>query len=426
MPSAFAKRTLLVSGRGHRAMFVLVFALVAFAGCKKQGGATSDAGLVPGPPTERPDHPRLSPAAAVDPDGGAALLPTSALTDGGVADGGTDAPLTLKERGAVPGRLAFVREKDEVRTAWIVSPDGKGEQPLQKIGDSSFPGHASPDGRWLVGVSVEGPEGSHIEQLVLWDLATRKGRKLGKPSRRTRNPVFSPDGKWIVFESAVDGFSDLYRISPDGKKVERLTSNPEGNFDPAFSPDGKQLAFVSSRTGDAELYRMRSDGEEEERLTAFHLEDLRPLWSPSGKHIAFLSNREGSDAVFVMNPDGTGQRPLAPVPRAARRTPPPEDREHGWAPDGSRLVWVRREGPKRSAVYAAAPEGGPAQRLTSAEAVDDMPRFSPDGRHLVFVSDRSGSAQLYLMRSDGTGVTRLTKSDAADWLPVWIPPRPRR
>lgn len=400
-------------------MFALVFALVAFAGCRKQGAVAPDAGLVPGPPTERADHPAplASPTAQVSADAG-----SEAPGDGGVAQI-TDEPLSPKDRAAIRGRVAFVREKDEVRTAWIISPDGKREQPLQTIGDSSFPGSASPDGRWLVGVSVEGPEGAHVEQLVLWNLSTRKARKLGPPSRRTRNPTFAPDGKSIVFESAVEGFSDLYRISVDGKKVQRLTSNTEGNFDPSFSPDGKHLAFVSSRDKDAEVYRMRADGEEEERLTAFHLEDLRPAWSPSGKHIAFLSNREGADAVFVMSPDGTGQRRLAPPPSSAPGTPPADEREHSWSSDGSEVAFVRREAARRAAIYVAPPEGGPARRLTAGEAVDDMPRFTPDGRHLVFVSDRSGSAQLYLMRADGTGVTRLTQSDGADWLPVWIPAR---
>src|SRR5882762_2586895 len=63
------------------------------------------------------------------------------------------------------------------------------------------------------------------------------------------DPVWSPDGRSIVFTSDRAGSADLYRVAPDGSALERLTDNPAYDDQAAFSPDGAQLVFVSSRNG---------------------------------------------------------------------------------------------------------------------------------------------------------------------------------
>ena len=64
--------------------------------------------------------------------------------------------------------------------------------------------------------------------------------------------------------------------------------------------------------------------------------------------------------------------------------------------------------------------------LTGGAHGDESPAWSPDGNYLVFLSDRAGDPELYLMRADGTGQTRLTHAKGPDWLPRWLPPRPAR
>jgi Tol biopolymer transport system component len=68
-------------------------------------------------------------------------------------------------------------------------------------------------------------------------------------------------------------------------------------------------------------------------------------------------------------------------------------------------------------------EGGEPVALTDGKSRDDMPAWSPDGKYLVFVADRNGDADLWLMRADGSGQTRLTTAKGADWLPRWFVPR---
>jgi TolB protein len=67
---------------------------------------------------------------------------------------------------------------------------------------------------------------------------------------------------------------------------------------------------------------------------------------------------------------------------------------------------------------------GVTKGLTADTHSSEGPVWSPDGRYLAFVSSRAGDTELYLMRADGTGQTRVTQSKGPDWLPRWLLPRP--
>src|SRR5712691_10605005 len=106
------------------------------------------------------------------------------------------------------------------------------------------------------------------------------------------NPVWSPDGQWIVFTSERNGSADLYRMRPDGSGLERLTDAPAYDDQAAFSPDGKQLVFVSTRAGGtADLWTMDLQTRRTKALTSGAGGDFRPSWSPDGQWIAFASDR---------------------------------------------------------------------------------------------------------------------------------------
>ncbi|HEY8375668.1 MAG TPA: hypothetical protein VIK91_04225, partial [Nannocystis sp.] len=205
--------------------------------------------------------------------------------------------------------------------------------------------------------------------------------------------------------------------------LRRLTDHPAGNYEPAFSPDGRRIAFVSSRDGDAEIYVMRADGGDPRRITNFHRDDWGPVWSPDGGTLAFLSNREGVDRIFLCKPDGTEVRRLTPEPSDTSNVLEfePSEAEPIFSPDGRALVFSIRTAPQRAALRRVDLATGAVAELTPGLASDREPAFSPDGSLLAFVSDRDGDPELYLMRPDGTGVTRLTERPGPDWLPRWSP-----
>lgn len=106
---------------------------------------------------------------------------------------------------------------------------------------------------------------------------------------------WSPDGKWISYtggrKEKADGPDkyDIYKMSSDGGDEIRLTTAQGLNDGPEFSPDGKYIYFNSSRTGLMQLWRMKPDGSDQEQLTNDEWNNWFPHVSPDGKWIAFIS-----------------------------------------------------------------------------------------------------------------------------------------
>jgi TolB protein len=144
--------------------------------------------------------------------------------------------------------------------------------------------------------------------------------------KASEDPVWSPDGKWIVFNSNRDGIWEIYVMRSDGSNVQRLTYTPGksmGVGKPAWSPDGKSILFPSSQGPNStnwynvvDIYVIDVDGSNLQRLT--HTGDNgSPIWSPDGKRIAFSSHRSGDLAhwrdnreIYVMNVDGSNVQRL--------------------------------------------------------------------------------------------------------------------
>ncbi len=320
--------------------------------------------------------------------------------------------LSAEERARIPGLIAFVTERGSNKDVWLARPDGR-QWALTRGEEDEFPAAPAPGGAGMLVIAAREIDGLHRELVRLVRL-DGKSVDIGAPRARARNPSWGPDGSWFVVESDQRGFSDLVRVPVDGGGPVPIATAPEGNFEPSVSPDGSQVAFVSSRDGDPEIYVMNADGSDVRRLSAFHREDWGPRWSPDGRWIAFLSNREGRARVFVVRPDGTGVRAVS------GDAPTGDEREPAWSPDGRELAFVGRQADGTTQIWKAPVAGGPARPLSDGSSRDDQPSWSPDGRYLAFVSERDGQPELYLMRADGSGQTRLTESPGADWLPRWF------
>ncbi len=389
----------------------LAFALaLALAGCRRRE-ASPEGGA----------GPRASEVASATPAGGVRPASTGDVPAG--------PPLGDDERRGLSGRIVFVSERDGNREAYALDPASLAELRLTESPIDEYPAGASPDGREVLLATADERSGGHVEQLARVPLAGGATTFFGPKSARVRNPSWSPDGRSITFESDAASFADLYGMRPDGSALRRLTRGGQaGNYAPALSPDGKTIAFVSSRDGDPEIYATDAEGARSRRLTAFHAEDWAPLWSPGGDRLAFVSSREGAEHVFLMAPSGADQRRLtagrapADAERAPARPPGPgvDEGEVAWAPSGRRIAFRARQPDGKTTLRAFDLDEGRVSDLTEGAFHDGAPAWSPDGRHLAFVSDRDGDVELYVMRADGSGKTRLTHAPGADWLPRWV------
>ncbi len=328
-------------------------------------------------------------------------------------------PLSKEEARAIPGVVAFLSERAGQKDVWLATPDGK-ETQFTKGEEDEYPGPPSPDGKSLLVVAVREQGGLQFQQLRVVPLEGGGAAvPLNAPRARARNASWSPDGAWLVAESDAKGFSDVVKLQPrEGVPEVPLTQVKQGCFEPSVSPDGTEVAYVCSREGDPEIYVARADGTQERRITAFHKEDRSPQWSPDGKWLAFISDRQGQDKLYLVRPDGANLRPVSGAAVEG------EEREAAWSPDGQKLAYVSRLPGGKSRIWVAPVAGGAPVALTDGQQRDDMPAWSPDGKYLAFVSERQGDTDVYLMRADGTGQTRLTTAKGADWLPRWVARRP--
>ncbi len=189
----------------------------------------------------------------------------------------------------------------------------------------------SPDGRWLIYTS----EVTGAPHLYALDLQNGGSPRLLIGSDHMQDQAsFAPDGKSFVFVSAKDGTADIFTIGFKPEVTQRmsdarnLTHHPGGEFRPAYSPDGAKIAFTTDwdtratglpaqRSRDGEIYVMDRDGGNAKRLTRSPGWDGSPAWSRDGKTIYFYSEREASSRIYAMDENGANVRALSPKGPAA-------------------------------------------------------------------------------------------------------------
>jgi Tol biopolymer transport system component len=217
---------------------------------------------------------------------------------------------------------------------------------------------------------------------------------------------------------------DIDRLDTQTHARRPLVATRAFEHSPAFSPDGTRLAFVRESGGNAEIYVANADGSQPRRLTTSPGADYNPAWSPDGTRIAFASNRGGLFKIYVMRADGGGVRLVAP-----RRSSGGGSYTPAWSPDGRRLAFSSSATtPNNAEIYIVHPDGSGLRRLThtkgDAETLgdDSWPTWSPDGKRIAFSSNRTGDGELWIMNADGGAQRRLAGlPHRDDWAPAWSP-----
>jgi TolB protein len=253
-------------------------------------------------------------------------------------------------------------------------------------------------------------ENRDTKEIYIADYDGANQRRITVNRQLNITPVWSPDARAIAYTSYRRGYPDVFVALIYQGTQETPTNNRGQNWLPAYSPDGARIAFTSNRDGNPELYVMNRDGSNVRRLTQHPRIDTTPTWSPSGTQIAFTSDRSGTPQIYVMNADGTGVRRLTTNESYA-------DRPTWSPPPFNEIAYAGRTGPGYDIkVYEFA--SGQTRQITFGEGSNESPAYSPNGRHLAFVSTRGRGAQVYTIGRDGRGVRQITR-DGNNYTPSW-------
>jgi TolB protein len=237
-------------------------------------------------------------------------------------------------------------------------------------------------------------------------------------SSENYDPSLAPDGRTMVYISAVAGREQLLVRSLDGRSVRQLTTDDADHEDPAWSPRGDTIAFVSLTGKEARIALIPAAGGAIEVLTPPGERVIHPSWSPDGRRLAYCTDddlappRKNPSVIKVMD---LASRKVRVLISGGVNTYPV------WSPDGRMMAFRRMVSPTNSEVFVTDSAGRNARNLTNSPAWDGWPAWSPDGRRLAFASNRGGAgdSQIFVMQPDGGDVRLVAPTRGRATAPKW-------
>ena len=250
----------------------------------------------------------------------------------------------------------------------------------------------------------------------LWrqQIGTETAQQVTSGAGYDYQPDCSPDGSWVVYVSYAADAVELWALDLQTMRTRQLTSTGAVNVEPRFSPDGKRIVFVSTSynkrfhifTADfsnGELSNVqRLTGEDRSPLPRYYYSEfdteISPSWSRDGTEILYVSNRG-----HLYGTGGFWRKKVA-VGEPAREI---HYEETNWkarpefSPEGKRMVYASYLGRQWHQLWTMPADGGDTFQLTYGDYDNINPRWSPDGKQIAFISNRTGNTSLWTVDLPG-------------------------
>jgi len=315
------------------------------------------------------------------------------------------------------------------------------------FGGDNAEAYFSFDGKWLVFQKTNPKENIPCDQIYIAKIPTNENEKfepklVSTGKGRTTCGSFTKDGKHIIYASThlasndcppvpdrskygnkyiwplYDTY-DIFMADLNGKIVKRLTNSKGYDAEATLSPDGNKMIYTSTKDGDIDLYIMDLKTGKEKRITTELGYDGGAWFSPDGKKLIWRASRPKTEAeikeykdllaenlvaptsmeVYIANADGSNIRQVSNFSQA------------NWAPaymhDNKTIIFASNHEYKRGFpfnMYTMNEQGGELTKISRDKGFDAFPMFSPNGKQIVFCSNRNN------------GGTRDTNIFIADWV----------
>ena len=237
-------------------------------------------------------------------------------------------------------------------------------------------------------------------------------------------PNWSPHGYRIAFWANTKSTRDIWTARAAGGDPVPVTSDAAVDWSPVWSRDGRYLYFASDRGGSMNLWRVPIDevsgktrGAPEQFTTPAQSSGLMSF-SGDGLHMAYVAQVRDLNLYKVgfdpVREESTGES----VAVTAGSTPLADP---DFSPDGQSIVFNSHVTPQN--LFLVRSDGTGLRQLADGGQMDRCPRWSPDGRQITFFSARTGRFQIWTIKPDGSGMERRTDEPGGlgARLPKWLP-----
>ena len=268
------------------------------------------------------------------------------------------------------------------------------------------------------------PDGSQIAYMVvdggkytLWvaDSTGRHGRQLTTEGFEVFGAdPWSPDGSALLYMSRRTGFADVWTVSVATDSMRQLTRDVRNDYAPQWSPDGKWVAFLSDRGRQTDIWLVPAAGGSPERVTDNDAAESDVQWVHGTTELAFSTLVVHAGLWTHSLADGTEHR-LTPD---SIRTGSAE-RMYDLSPDGKTVVFQNLKGGGVSDLDLVPVSGGAPRTLVANGAWNRSPMWSPDGSKVLYISDRSGTLDVWAVNAAGGEPIDVTPWPTDETVAAW-------
>jgi eukaryotic-like serine/threonine-protein kinase len=304
-------------------------------------------------------------------------------------------------------RIAFRSERDG---GGIFVMGATGES-VRKVADFGYNPSWSPDGKQLV-VASEGVIDSvnRGRSSELWTIDVQTGKKTRLYEGDAVQPNWSPHGNRIAFWSGLSGRREVKSISSTGGNPAVVAvADAEVNWNPVWSPDGRFLYYLSNKGGSMNLWRISiNEG------TGAVKQPPQPVTTPAidAAHLTFA--RTANRGMYVQRFSAANIHRIKFDGKVTSGAPTQVTRGtktllvSDVSADGEWIAFMSSGA--QEDIYVIRSDGSGLRQLTNDAHKDRRPRWAPDGKRLIFDSNRSGRVELWEIHPDGSALTQLTRT----------------